>query len=326
MTDEPVSLEEAERLRRQASNAAVAVSVVLSAAKLVAWLLTGSVALLSSLVDSVLDVAAAVLTLVTVRHAMRPPDKGHRYGHGKFEALGALAQMAFIAGSGLLIIFQAIDRLIAPEPIEATPVGLGVMGLSITLTLGLVVFQRHAVRRTGSVGIDAISLNYRGDVLMNLSVIAALAAYQWTGEARIDPIAAIAIAGYMLWNAFSIGRESIDVLMDRELSVDDRRRIVALVMADNRAQGVHDLRTRSAGMTQFIELHLELEGELTLSDAHDVCDDIEAVLKGAFPGAEVILHQEPAGLDDERLDARIRQATLAEGTAAKRPTPNLNGP
>ncbi len=307
MTDHPVSTEEAERLRRQASQAAVAVSVTLAAAKLAAWLLTGSVALLSSLMDSVLDVAAAMLTMVTVRHAMRPPDKGHRFGHGKFESLGALAQMAFIAGSGLIIIFQSIERLITPRPITATEVGLAVMILSITLTLGLVIFQRYVVRRTGSVGIDAISLNYRGDLLMNLSVIAALAIYAWSGEARVDPIAAIAIAGYMLWNAAGIGRESLDVLMDRELPAEDRKRIVSLVMADGRALGVHDLRTRSAGITRFIELHLELDGSLTLEQAHAIADDIETALKQAFPGAEVSLHQEPAGLDDERLDSRIHE-------------------
>ena len=299
--------EAADRLRRWATYASVAVGATLAVAKLGAWLITGSVAVLSSLLDSLVDVAASVVTLVSVHHALRPPDRAHRFGHGKAEPLGALAQAAFVAGSGLFLVFQAIDRLIDPEPLSATGVGIAVMVMSIGLTLGLLGFQHHVVKKTGSLAIAADSAHYRGDLLTNLAVIATLVAFDLTEATWIDPLVAIAIAGYLLVNAVGIGRHALDLLMDRELPPAERARIEAVVLADRRVRGLHDLRTRDSGTTRFIELHLELDGALTLTAAHDIADVVELALREAFPQTEVILHQEPAGLDDERLDAAIER-------------------
>ena len=295
----------ADRLRRMATYASVAVGATLAVAKLAAWLVTGSVTVLSSLLDSLVDVAASVIILVSVHHALRPPDRSHRFGHGKAEPLGALAQAAFIAGSGLFVVFQAIDRLIDPEPLTATAVGIAVMLLSIVATTALVAFQRYVIRVTNSLAIAADSLHYKGDLLINLAVIGTLVAFEATGIVWLDPIVAMAIAAYLLTNAALVGRDAFDLLMDRELSQADRDRIKTVVREDRRVLGLHDLRTRSSGTTYFIELHLELEGTLTLVQAHDVADDVEAALAAAFPGAEIIIHQEPAGLDDVRLDDAI---------------------
>ncbi len=294
-----------------ATYASVAVGTTLAIAKLAAWLVTGSVTVLSSLLDSLVDVAASVIILISVHHALRPPDRAHRYGHGKAEPLGALAQAAFIAGSGLFVVFQAIDRLIDPEPLSAPFVGIAVMLVSIIATTGLVVFQHYVIRATNSLAIAADSLHYKGDLLINLAVVGTLVAFQQTGIVWLDPLVAMAIAAYLLVNAALVGREAFDLLMDRELPQDDRDRIEAVVLADRRVLGLHDLRTRSSGTTTFIELHLELDGALTLVRAHDVADDVEAALAGVFAGAEIIIHQEPAGLDDRRLDdaiARGRQS------------------
>jgi ferrous-iron efflux pump FieF len=293
------------RLRRQATNASVAVAAALAAAKLGVWLLTGSVVILSSLLDSLVDLFASLVTMASVRHAMRPPDRAHRFGHGKAEALGALAQSAFVGGSALFIVFQAIDRLVDPRPLEATSWGIAVMVASIVLTTLLVVFQRHVIRVTGSLAIGADSLHYRGDLMVNLAVIATLAAVEATGAVWVDAVVAIAIAGYLLWSAIAIARHSLDALMDRELPAEERQRIAEIVTRHAAVAGLHDLRTRSSGTTRFIELHLELDGAMTLNAAHDVTDAVEAALREAFPAAEVIVHQEPAGLDDERLDRRI---------------------
>lgn len=295
----------ADRLRRMATYASVAVGATLAIAKLAAWLVTGSVTVLSSLLDSMVDVAASVIILVSVHHALRPPDRAHRYGHGKAEPLGALAQAAFIAGSGLFVVFQAIDRLIEPEPLTAPAIGIAVMLVSIVATTALVLFQRYVIRATNSLAIAADSLHYKGDLLINLAVVGTLVAFQKTGIVWLDPLVAMAIAAYLLVNAALVGREAFDLLMDRELPQHDRDRIESVVLADRRVLGLHDLRTRSSGTTTFIELHLELDGALTLVEAHDVADDVEAVLAGVFPGAEIIIHQEPAGLDDKRLDDAI---------------------
>lgn len=293
------------RLRRWAGNASVAVAVVLIAAKLAAYLRTDAVSLLSSLMDSSTDLLASIVTLVGVRHALRPPDRSHRFGHGKAEPLAALAQAAFVTGSAVLLTVEGGRRLIDPRPVEDGLVGVAVMLFSILLTAGLVAFQSMAVRRTGSIAIGADSLHYRGDLVMNLAVVAALLLTQWTAWPYFDPIFALGIAFYLMAGAWGIARVSLDVLMDRELGAEDRARIARIVMEHPEARGFHDLRTRHAGTHPFIELHLELDPEMTVAHGHRVADEIEDRLRAEFPAAEVNIHQEPAGVDDERLDARI---------------------
>lgn len=301
----PLPADEHARLKRMATNASVAVGATLATAKLGAWLLTDSVTILSSLLDSIVDVIASLVLFWTVRHALRPPDRSHRYGHGKAEPLGALAQAAFIGGSGIVLIVQAAGRFFNPVPLTATGIGIGVMVCSIVMTFGLVMFQRYVIRRTDSLAIGADQLHYAGDLLVNLAVIATLLAYQATGAAWLDSLAAAGIAGYLLFNAAMIGRGSFDVLMDKELSREDRKRIREIVTGVEGAEGLHDLRTRSSGTVPFIELHLEVDGALTVQAAHDIADAVEDSLREVYPSAEIILHQEPAGLDDHRLDRVI---------------------
>jgi ferrous-iron efflux pump FieF len=293
------------RLNRRAAIASLVVAAVLVLAKLGAWLVTDSIALLTSLVDSGIDLLASLVTFVSLRQAAQPADRAHRYGHGKAEALGAFAQAGFVAGSALVIASEAIQRLIAPQEISQGRLGIAVMLLAIALTGALVLYQRAVVRRTGSIAIRADSLHYRGDLLMNLAVIAALLLIELTGSALVDPLAALAIVGVLLYGAVGVGPHALDMLMDRELPADKRRRIRRLALTHPDAHGVHDLRTRRAGGDVFIELHLELAGELPLEQAHDIAHEVEARIREAFPDADIIVHQEPAGLEDERLDHKI---------------------
>ena len=295
----------ADRLRRLATLASVGVATTLVVAKLLTWFATGSVSLLSSLIDSAIDAFASIVTFVGVRHAMRPADVAHRFGHGKAEPLAAFLQAAFIAGSALILASEALSRLIEPRPIDNTGVGIAVMAFAIALTGGLVLFQRFVIRRTGSLAISADSVHYAGDLLINLAVIAALALTEATGAWFVDPLFALGIVLFLLCSAAGVGRSALDVLMDRELSEEDRARIKRIVLAHPRTRGLHDLRTRSTGADTFIELHLELDGDLSLDDAHAITDQVERQLMRAFPGAEVMLHQEPAGIEDERLDERL---------------------
>ena len=280
------------RLMRRATQASVAVASLLIAAKLVAWIMTGSVSLLSALVDSLLDVAASLVTLVAVRQALVPPDEEHRFGHGKAEPLAALAQAAFITGSAVFVLAEAGQRFFVPAPLEQTWVGVGVMAFSIVLTLILVRFQRSVVAKTGSLAIKGDSAHYIGDLLTNLAVIAALLMTLEWGWSWVDPVFALGIAAYILKTAWGIGRHALDMLMDRELPESDRQKIESIVRAEPLVRGLHDLRTRASGPQLFIQLHLELDGNLPLMEAHAIADRLERRLEGEFRGAEVIIHQD----------------------------------
>lgn len=292
-----VSGHEAERLKRWATNAAVAVAASLIAIKLWAWIVTGSVAMLATLVDSTLDLVASGLNLLAVRHALTPADEEHRFGHGKAEALAGLGQAAFIGGSAVFLLFQSVERLILPQPVVQETWGLAVVGVSIVLTVALVLFQRYVIVRTRSLAISADRLHYATDIATNLGVVVALVlagAWGWTAA---DPLIGLAIGAVIAWGAFQILRGSYDELMDREFDEADRARIKAIVNRHGDVVSLHDLRTRRAGHRSFIQLHLELPPGMTLIEAHRISDEVEDAIKAAFPDAEVLTHQDPAGVE-----------------------------
>ena len=287
---------ESGRLMRLATYASVSVACLLIALKTGAWIATESIAMLSTLVDSLLDALASIVNLVAVRHALTPADREHRFGHGKAEALAAMAQSAFIAGSAVLLLFQAGERLIHPRPLAAPEVGLWVMAVSIILTIVLVAFQGWVVRQTKSVAISADSLHYKGDILVNLAVIAALVLGAWFGWLYADPILGTAIAVYILYNAWQIVRDALDMLMDRELPDEDRKRVREIALSHEEVESLHDMRTRRSGPTSFIQFHLVMDAELTLLKAHEVSDAVELELRRTFPDAEILIHQDPTGI------------------------------
>lgn len=296
-----VAPEQMTRLMKAATYASVAVALLLIAVKVGAWVVTGSISILSSLVDSLLDAFASLVTLFAVRHAVTPADREHRFGHGKAEPLGGLAQAAFISGSAAFLVIEAVQRLLHPRPITQSGVGIAVMVFSIVATVGLVAFQRFVVRRTGSVAISADQLHYRGDILLNGSVILSLviaAEFRWP---LADPLFALAIAAWLLFNAWRVAMLSLSQLMDREFPDEDRARIRAIATAHPSVLAVHDLRTRFAGPTSFIQLHIEMHGDMTLVQAHEVSEAVEMAIKEAYPTAEIIIHQDPEGVEEQRL-------------------------
>jgi len=292
--------ERSSRLKYVAAGASVGVASVLIAAKAGAWFATGSVSLLSTLVDSLLDLAASLVNFVAVHQAAQPPDREHRFGHGKAEPLAGLAQAAFVGGSAVFLIVQAAEKLVHPTPISNSTIGIGVMVLSIALTLVLVLFQRFVVQRTGSVAIAADSLHYRADLFVNISVIIALLLATKGGWIVADPLLALVIAAYILWGAVGIFRSSLNLLMDRELPEEDRARIRRIASAHPSVIAIHDLRTRSSGTQTFIQFHLEMQGDLSLYDAHAISDDVMDEIEEAFPGAEVLIHEDPFGVEEKR--------------------------
>lgn len=281
------------RLMRLATYASVAVAAILIVAKLGAWLYSDSVALLASLIDSTLDAFASLLNLLAVRHALVPADSDHRFGHGKAEALAGLGQSAFVAGSALFLGFEAVHRLVQPQPLEGGPAALGVMGFSILLTLALVLFQRHVVARTRSVAITADRLHYLGDLLSNAVVILALAGAALGGPLWLDPLGGLAVAAIILKGAIDILRHAFNQLMDRELEDGEQQEIRALVLGHPEARGLHDLRTRRSGTHIFIQFHLELDPDITLRRAHRIAVDVQNTVKTRFPDADIIVHEDP---------------------------------
>ena len=295
-----------ERLKRLATAASVAVAAILVVGKLAAWLASDSVAVLSSLVDSGMDLVASAVTFCAVRFAHRPADLSHRFGHGKAESLGALVLAGFVGASAIFVCVAAVNRLIEPVAIRATELGVIIMGVSIALTFGLVVFQTRVAEATSSLAVRADRLHYAGDLLTNLAALLALVMVSATGFLWIDAATGLAITAYLIVSAFRIGRGSLDELLDREIPWADRTQIEAIVAAEPEAASMHDLRTRRSGRTQFIEFHVELDGNMPLKQAHDVVDRIETALTKLYPAAQVIIHQEPAGIVDARLDHRLQ--------------------
>ena len=291
------------RQLRVATYASVATAIALVGMKLAAWLWTGSVSILASLIDSLMDSAASALNLLAVRYSLTPADEEHRFGHGKAEPLAGLAQAAFIGGSAVFLILHAVDRFRFPRPLQDVSIGIAVMIVSILLTALLLLIQRRAIRQTHSTAIRADALHYVTDLLTNLTVIIALllSNYGWAGA---DSAMAILVAVYIFYSAGRIGYEAVQHLMDRELGTAIEEQILTIARREPEVRGVHDLRTRQSGQVQFVQLHLELDGGLALDRAHAIADRIEREIAALLPDAEVIIHQDPSDIT-EHVDRKL---------------------
>lgn len=289
-----------DRLLRLATYASVATACLLILAKLGAWLVTGSVSVLASLVDSLMDAGASLVNLLAVHWSLMPPDAEHRFGHGKAEALAALGQATLIAASAVFLGVQAVDRLLYPQPVAEAGVGLLVIGFAILVTLALLAFQRHVIRRTGSAAIRADALHYATDLATNAATVVALllASAGWSG---FDPLFGLAIGAYILYSALRIGFDAVQLLMDRELPEEARRQILDLAATVPGVLGVHGLRTRRSGQSLIIQLHLALDDTLPLLAAHQIGLDVEARIRDLHPDSDITIHQDPVSLGEESL-------------------------
>jgi ferrous-iron efflux pump FieF len=288
------------RLMRRAALASVSVSLLLVAIKTFAYFTSHSVAMLASLADSALDLFTSALNLFAIREALAPPDREHRFGHGKAEPLAGLAQGAFIAASALFLVIQAVQRLINPQPVEHGLAALIVMLVSIAMTVGLILYEREVIKRTGSLAVSADQTHYIGDLATNIGVVIAILLSTGLGWLQADPIIALLVAAVMVASAWLVFRQSLDQLMDRELPDAEREKIKAIVRAHPEVLSLHDLKTRMAGLYTFIQVHIELDPQMPLARAHAVSDAVERELCAAFDQAEVIIHQDPAGLEQIR--------------------------
>jgi len=288
----PLSRQSDHRLLLLTGAASVLVALTLITIKGGVWWFSGSVSLLASLIDSVMDSLASLVNFFAIRYSLQPADEEHRFGHGKAEALAGLGQAALIAFSALLLGREAVLKLLEPQPVAQLQWAIGVMLVSILLTFMLLMLQRYTIRRTGSTAIEADSLHYLSDVAVNVGIIVALVA-SLNGYLWVDGTVALLIAVYIFYAAWGIGNESVQLLLDREISGNVREEIGAIVASHPQALGFHQLRTRQSGRTQFIQLHVDMEESLSLRDAHDLAERIEMDIRARFPMADVIIHEDP---------------------------------
>ena len=281
-----------ETLLPLATYASVATAILLVGLKTWAWLASGSVSLLASLVDSLTDSLASIVNLFAVRLALRPADDNHPFGHGKAESLSALAQSAFIGGSAVFLLLNAVERLLHPQPLQQTTLGIAVMLVSLLLTLALVLFQRWVLRRAQSQAVSADSLHYVTDFASNIVVLVALVLAAW-GWQRADAVLALLLGGWIFWSAAKIAIEDVNTLMDKALPPADVARIEAAALAVPGVLGIHDLRTRLSGARHFVQMHIDLDARLNIVEAHDIAVAVAAQIRALFEEAEVIVHQDP---------------------------------
>ncbi|WP_396587094.1 cation diffusion facilitator family transporter [Bermanella sp. R86510] len=289
-------MNDAHQLSRRATQASVAVASVLIGLKAWAYFSTGSVSMLGSLLDSVLDGVTALINFLALRYALEPADDEHRYGHGKMESIAALAQSTFMMGSAMVLVLNSFDVMLDDNPVTNSTTGIVVSVIAIILTIVLVSYQKYTLRKNPSLVVEADSLHYQGDVLMNIAVMVAFFFVDF-GLFWFDAATAIAIAAFIGYNAFAIGKKSFQDLMDRQLP-DVERAVEAIVAKSHGTEGCHDVRCRQAGQNIFVQFHLELDDELTLWSAHEIGDRIEKQIMAAFPNADVIIHHDPVKVSD----------------------------
>jgi ferrous-iron efflux pump FieF len=287
------------KLNRSAAMAGIAVALLLTGLKGWAAWSTGSAAMLGSLADTALDLVASVATLIAVRVAAQPVDDGHRFGHGKAEALSAMFQVVLISISALGLGVHSIEQLIAGGRTAAAGEGIGVSLVAMAATLALLGWQRHVIRRTRSLAIATDHVHYQSDLALNLAVISALALDQYGGIGGADPLFGLAIACWLAWGAWRASHRAIDELMDREWPEEKKARFIAVLGRHPELRGVHDLRTRTSGTRDFVQFHAAVDSRMSLGRAHRIMDEIEDRLRVEFPDIEILIHPDPEGLLDE---------------------------
>lgn len=298
MSEPSITTAERSKLTARAAMASIAMAVTLIGLKSWAAYETDSTAMLGSLADSTLDLVASLIVLLGVKIAAQPADYEHRFGHGKAEALASLVQVILISISAIFIGFRAIERLLSGALTGAAELGIGVSIVAMVLTVALITYQRHVVKRTGSLAIGTDRLHYSSDLLLNGSVIVALGLDQYAGLTGADAIFGLLIALWLMWGAWSASSHALEQLMDREWPDELRERFLAATKEFPELAGLHDLRTRSSGTHYFAQFHVWVPADWTVRQAHDRLDVAEEALQKLFPNTEILIHVDPEGQTD----------------------------
>ena len=283
---------------QRAGKIAVATAVALALGKLLAGILGNSAAVMASAVDSLMDVFASSANTLAIHLAEAGPDREHAFGHAKFEALATAAQGLLVGGSAVYLFVEGFQRVLQPEPLRLAAVTLGTMAASAVSTLVLVAFLKSVAKKSGSKALAGDALHYSTDVWANLAVLGGVGLTYATHIDRIDGVLSIVVAGYVLWSAVHLLRAGVGELLDAAASPEQVAAIegvLATLQAEGTIQGHHELRTRAAGRMVFVDVHIELPGEMKLSRAHHISDDVLMKIRNVLDQADVLIH-----LDSER--------------------------
>jgi ferrous-iron efflux pump FieF len=283
-------------VKTSAARLSIGVATFLILIKTATGFLTGSISVWASLLDSAMDVFASIINLFAVRAAARPPDDDHAYGHGKAESLAGLFQATVITASGFFLIWEAIKRIIFPHETKAAGIGIASMLVAVILSALLVLRLKRAARKTDSPALAADATHYVTDIFTNAAALFALVVLYFFGWRIADPIFSIAISIYILATAFSVARESVDVLMDKKLPPEVDEQVAEIVnrYKDAGVLGVHDIRTRRSGSFKFIDLHIEIERTKTFEESHDLTVQVIRDIETEIPRSRVQVHTDPA--------------------------------
>lgn len=292
-------------LKKSAAVASVSLAVLLALIKFYAFLRTDSLAIFSSFVDSITDLFASMVSFIAVYFSTKPATTNHRYGYGKTEALSALLQAVFVGVSGMFVIVDGINKLIHPIEITKIDIGIAIMLFSILATIFLVIYQTYVANKTKSLAIKADRAHYTVDFLTNSAVVISLLLVHFLGFVYFDTIAALFISAYLLYNAYGLAKEAVELITDKELPGEIRKNIENIVKKTKGTYGMHDFRSRSLGDSYYFELHLEMDGKISLSEAHDLSALIEQKILKAYPNSQILIHQDPVGVHETRLDHEI---------------------
>lgn len=292
----PSTLDDAHLATRRITRLSVGTAVLLIVLKAFALGASGSVSILASLTDSALDLVASLATFYAVRWAAAPPDEEHRYGHGKGEALAALVQAGLVFASAVFIGWEAVQRILDPRPVTAGGWATGVVVVSIAVTAGLVWMQTRALKQTGSLAVAGDRAHYAADLAANVVVLIGVISGAFLGAPGLDAAAGLVVAVWLFWGAIGMLRAAADHLLDRAVSEADRAAITEAVLADPRVSGVHQLRTRMAGQVMLIQMHVDLDPNLTLEAAHAIVVEAETRVLNRYPAADLLIHADPRGV------------------------------
>lgn len=295
-----------ESLKKAAATASIATAGLLCFIKVIAVFVTGSLSIMSSMVDSLADILSSVITATAVHFSGKPPSENHRYGYGKAESISAMIQAAFIIGSAAFIFYDGLNRLLHPQYIRQTNIGIAVMVISLFLTLLLIIFQRYVIKKTNSTAIIADSAHYYVDIFSNASVIISLLIVHYLGWQWCDIMMALVISIYLSIGGIKLAYQAINEITDHEVSPEIRNQIIDIALSSEGVMGFHDLRTRISGAQIFIEIHLEFDGNQSLYETHRLSDNVEHRIMQVYPHAQIIVHQDPHGIREKRLDHEIK--------------------
>ena len=293
------------RIEKKATVISTSVASLLVLIKMVIGIMSGSIAVLASAIDSFLDVAVSVFNFFALHNAEKAPDDQFNFGRSKLEPLAAVIEGTIISISGVFILYQALSKIWHGQTTTHLEESIGVMLVSIVITAGLVTFLQYVARKTKNMVIRADALHYKTDLFSNGAVLFALGLISVTGEDMIDPILGIAIAGYMVYSAYPLIKEGILMLLDVALEDEEVLKIREVLQARLDAKEISDyhyLQTRHAGSVVFVSVHVVFNISVSLYDAHRVSDKIELAIKRLFPdkSVETIVHMDP--YDDSEVN------------------------